>query len=298
MLSGAKYFSKLDLKSGYWQVELDEADKEKTAFQVWGVGFFEANRMPFGLCNAPATFQRLMERCMGELNLKECLIYLDDIIIYSPDIDSHLERLDAVFKRLAEFNLTIKPSKCEFFKTETTYLGHVVSSEGIKADPKKTDAVHNWLIPKNAKEVRQFLGFSGYYPRFVCNYARLARPLNDLLVGQPTKRTSKPKGKPQKHKKPPPFVWGEEQQKAFDTLKECLTNPPVLGYADYAKPFVLHTDASFQGLGAVLYQRQGDLDRVISYASRSLKKSEKPYPVHKLESLASKWSVTESFTTT
>jgi len=143
MLSGAKYFSKLDLKSGYWQVELDEADKEKTAFQVWGVWFFEANRMPFGLCNAPATFQRLMERCMGELNLKDCLIYLDDIIIYSADIDSHLERLDAVFKRLAEFNLTIKPSKCEFFKTETTYLGHVVSSEGIKADPKKTDAVHS-----------------------------------------------------------------------------------------------------------------------------------------------------------
>jgi len=176
MLFGAKYFSKLDLKSRYWQVELDEADKEKTAFQVWGVGFYAANRMPFGLCNAPATFQRLMRRCMGELNLNECLIYLNDIIIYSPDIDLHVERLDAVCKRLAEFNLTIKPSKCEFFKTETTYLGHVFSSEGITADPKKTDAKHNWPIPKNAKEVRQFLGFAGYYRRFVCNYARLARP--------------------------------------------------------------------------------------------------------------------------
>ena len=249
--------------------------------------------MPFGLCNAPATFQRLMERCVGELNHKECLIYLDDIIIYSADIDSHLERLDAVFKRLAEFNLTIKPSKCEFFKTETTYLGHVVSSEGIKADPKKTDAVHSWPVPKNGKEVRQFLGFAGYYRRFVKDYARLARPLNDLLVGQPTKKTTKTKGKPQKPKKPPPFVWGEDQQKAFEILKSCLTNPPELGYADYTKPFLLHTDASLYGLGAVLYQSQGDVDRVIAYVSRSLRKSKKAYQVHKLEFLALNWSVTE-----
>ena len=157
ILSGPKYFSKLDFKSGYWQVELDEADKEKTAFQVWGVVFFEANRMPFGICNAPATFQRLMERCMGELNLKDCLIYLDDIIIYSADIDSHLQRLDAVFKRLAEFNLTIKPNKCEFFETETTYLGHVVFSEGIQADPKKTVAVHRWSVPKTPRRFANFL---------------------------------------------------------------------------------------------------------------------------------------------
>jgi len=168
-----------------------------------------------------------------------------------------------------------------------------VSSEGIKADPKKTDAVHSWPVPKNAKEVRQFLGFAGYYRRFVKDYARLARPLNDLLVGQPTKKTTKTKGKPQKLKKPPPFVWGEDQQKAFEILKSCLTNPPELGYADYTKPFLLHTDASLYGLGAVLYQSQGDVDRVIAYVSRSLRKSEKAYQVHKLEFLALKWSVTE-----
>jgi len=294
MLSGSRYFSKLDLKSGYWQVEVEESDKEKTAFQVAGLGFYECNRMPFGLCNAPATFQRLMERCMGDLNLRDCLIYLDDIIIYSQDIDTHLDRLDAVFKRLADFNLKVKPSKCEFFMKETTYLGHVVSEDGIKADPKKINSVKNWPTPKSVKEVRQFLGFAGYYRKFIKGFAAIVRPLNDLLIGQPTKK--KPNAKtPKKKVKRTPFHWGESQQAAFDTIKNQLINPPVLGYADYTKPFTVHTDASSKGLGAVLYQRQEDKDRVIAYASRSLKQSERNYPAHKLEFLALKWSVTEKF---
>ncbi|MCG8030630.1 MAG: reverse transcriptase family protein [Candidatus Thiodiazotropha taylori] len=193
-LAGSKYFSTLDLKCGYWQVEVKPADKAKTAFQVGSLGFYECNRMPFGLCNAPATFQRLMERCMGELNLRDCLIYLDDIIVYSSTFEEHLERLQAVFMNLEKHNLKLKPSKCEFFKEKDVYLGHVVSAEGVHVDPSKTEAVRNWPIPKSTKDVRKFLGFTGYYRRFVKGYASIARPLNDLLVGHPTNPEAKKKG--------------------------------------------------------------------------------------------------------
>ena len=291
LLAGAKYFSKLDLRSGYWQVEIKEEDKHKTAFQVGGLGFYEFNRMPFGLCNAPESFQRLMERCMGELNLRDCLIYLDDVIIFSSTFEEHLERLDAVFSRLKQHNLKLKPSKCEFLKSEVTYLGHVVSEAGIRTDPEKTRAVKDWPVPRNIKEVRAYLGFTGYYRRFIKDYARIARPLNDLLVGHCTSKKQKKKTKT----KQAPFTWTETQQQAFDTLKEKLMRPPVLAYADYSKPFKLHTDASCTGLGAVLYQKQDDMDKVVAHASRSLKPSERNYPAHKLEFLALKWAVTEKF---
>ena len=165
-LAGSKYFTTLDLKSGYWQVELKECDKYKTAFQVGSLGFFECNRMPFGLCNAPATFQRLMERCMGELNLRDCLIFLDDIIIFSSTFEQHLH-LHAVFSNLEQHNLKLNPAKCAFFRKQVVYLGHVVSEEGIHTDPAKTESVRNWPIPKTTKDVRKFLGFTGYYRRFI-----------------------------------------------------------------------------------------------------------------------------------
>ena len=289
-LAGSKYFSTLDLKSGYWQVELKEEDKPKTAFQVGSLGFFECNRMPFGLCNAPATFQRLMEICMGELNLRDCLIYLDDIIIFSSTFEEHLKRLQAAFKNLERHNLKLKPSKCEFFKECVTYLGHVVSADGIQTDPSKTEAVKNWPVPKNTKDVRKFLGFTGYYRRFVKEYASIVRPLNDLLVGHPTNAHGKKKPSSEKAT---PFKWTDEQQQSFETIKDQLMNPPVLGYADYRLPFTLHTDASGTSLGAALYQQQNGANRVIAFASRSLKPSEKNYPAHKLEFLALKWAVTE-----
>ena len=295
LLSGAKYFSKLDLKSGYWQVELEEKDKEKTAFQVPGLGFWECTVMPFGLTNAPATFQRLMERCMGDINLQDCLIYLDDIIIFSKTIEEHIERLDKVFQRLDDFNLKVNPKKCEFFKTSITYLGHIVSNDGIHADPDKIDAVVNWPVPKTVKQVRQFLGFAGYYRRFIEGFAKIARPLNDLLIGHPTKKQNNKSGQSKKPSKRTPFVWHQPQEEAFHSLKTKLTQAPILGYADYTKSFRVHTDASTKGLGAVLYQRQDGQDRVIAYASRSLKPSEKSYPAHKLEFLALKWSVTEKY---
>ena len=192
LLAGAKYFSKLDLKSGYWQVELKEEDKAKTAFQVGPLGFYECNRMPFGLCSAPATLQMLMERCMGDINLRDCLVYLD-IIIFSASFQEHTSHLEAVFERLQEQNLKLKPSKCEFFRDQVLYLSHVVFQEGIRTDPAKIEAVKPWPIPKCTKDVRKFLGFTGYYRRFIKGYAATARPLNDLLVGYATNPKAKQK---------------------------------------------------------------------------------------------------------
>ena len=290
-LIGAKYFTKLDLRSGYWQVEMNEDDKAKTAFSVGNLGFYECNRMAFGLTNAPATFQRLMERCMGELNLKECLIFLDDILVFSQSFEEHLERLEAVFSRLKQHGLKLKPSKCEFFKTKVTYLGHVVSESGVETDPDKINALATWPEPDNVKALRSFLGFTGYYRRFIKDYAKIVKPLNDLLVGHPTQKPVSKK----KKKLSAPWEWGVAQQSAFDTLKEKLSSPPILAYADFSKPFLLNTDASSDGLGAVLYQVQDGQEKVIAYASRGLRNSERHYPAHKLEFLCLKWSVTEKF---
>ena len=200
-LIGSKYFSKLDLHSGYWQVEIDEADKHKTAFTIGNLGFFECNRMAFGLTNAPATFQRLMECCMGEMNLKECLIFLDDILIFSETFEEHISRLEAVFSRLKQHGLKLKASKCEFFKTSVRYLGHVVSDTGVETDPDKISALSSWPEPTNVKQLRSFLGFTGYYRRFIKDYARIVKPLNDLLIGHPTHCSADQKKKKSKKKK-------------------------------------------------------------------------------------------------
>ena len=288
-IQGAKWFSTLDLKSGYWQVEIAEGDKHKTAFSVGNLGFFEFNRMPFGLTNAPATFQRLMETCMGDLYLDYCLIYLDDVVIFSKTYEEHLERLDAVFKRLHAAGLKVNNKKCHFFKHRIKYLGHIVSQDGISTDPDKIEAVKSWPIPKDVKDLQRFLGFVGYYRRFIKNFAKVAQPLHKLLQGS-SKHTSK-----RRHRSPFPFEWGEDQQNSFEKLIELCTSSPVLAYADYSKPFVLHTDASRDGLGAVLYQGFEDGLKVIAYASRSVTKSEKNYPAHKLEFLALKWAITDKF---
>ena len=290
-LSGSKWFTKLDLRSGYWQVEMREQDKPKTAFTVGPLGFYECNRMPFGLTNAPATFQRLMERCLKDLHLKECLIYLDDIIIFSKTFDQHLVRLESVFLRLWQHGLKLKPSKCEFFKSEIKYLGHIVSENGIATDPEKISALKQWPRPRNIKDLRKFLGFAGYYRRYIRDYAKIVKCLNDLLVGQP-KTGHKTKSR---NKFAPKWQWNEEHQTAFETTIEKLTTPPILAYADYSLPFLLHVDASAEGLGAALYQNQDGVDRAIAYGSRGLKKTEKNYPAHKREFLALKWSVCDKF---
>lgn len=286
ILAGSKYFTVLDMKSGYHQVEVLEEHKCRTAFTVGPLGFWEFNRLPFGLNNAPATYQRLMEQCLGDLNMKICAIYLDDLIIFSNSLEEHLQRLDMVLKRLKECNLKLNPKKCKLLQTEVKYVGHIVSEQGVQADPEKIDKIKNWPTPNNAEEVRKFTSFAGYYRRFVKDFSKIAKPLTELHPNTTVKG-----GKKVKTVKP--FKWEKEQQKSFDQLKKHLSSPPVLGYANYDSPFELHTDASSNGLGAVLYQKQNGHMRVISYASRGLKRSEKNYPAAKLEFLALKWAVSE-----
>lgn len=218
---------------------------------------------------------------------------MDDVIIFSTYFEEHLGRLEAGFSRLQQHNLKWKGSKCEVFKSEVTYLGHVVSQEGVLTDPKKTKAISTWPVPTNVKKVRSFLGFTGYYRRFIKNYAKIARPPNELLVGHCTSDKKK-KGRNPKQKKIP-FEWKDAQQQAFEIFKEKLPQFPVLAYADYSLEFKLHTNASLTELGAVLHQYQGGPDRVIAYASRSLRPEETNYPIHKLEFLALKWAVIEKF---
>ena len=201
--------------------------------------------MPFGAANAPATFQRLMENCLGSLNLTWCVVYLDDIIVYGKDPEDLLLRLGGVFEKLRKAGLKLKPSKCNFFKEEIEFLGHVVSKEGIATNPSKVQSIQDWPIPKTVHDIKSFTSFVGYYRKFIPNFSNIARPLNDLLNG---KVNSKRANKKQ-------FIeWESKQQEAFDTLKEALMSTPVLGYPNYEKPFILHTDASLEGLGAVLYQ--------------------------------------------
>ena len=290
-LAGNRYFTILDMKSGYHQIELHEAHKERTAFTVGPLGFYEYHRMPFGLVNAPATYQRLMEECFEGLHLDICYIYLDDLIIFSKTYEEHLERLEKIFKRLREVNLKLSPKKCEFFRKKVKYVGNIVSEEGIEPDPDKINKVQQWPRPTNPDEVRQFLGFVGYYRRFIEGFSSIARPLNNLLPDSKKKSRKGSKPKPL----PASWTWGPEQEVAFNTLKEKLTTYPILGFPDCTLPYELHTDASSNSIGAVLYQTQDNTKRVIAYASRSLSKSERNYPVHKLEFLALKWSVCEKF---
>uniref|UniRef100_A0A3B3DXT9 Gypsy retrotransposon integrase-like protein 1 n=1 Tax=Oryzias melastigma TaxID=30732 RepID=A0A3B3DXT9_ORYME len=297
-LTGSKWFTVLDLKSGYYQIEVEENDKPKTAF-VTPLGFWEFNRMPQGITNAPSTFQRLMEKCVGDMNLKEVLVFLDDLIIFSQSLEEHESRLLRVLNRLKEYGLKLSPEKCKFFQTSVRYLGHIVSESGVETDPAKTEALKTWPIPKNLKELRAFLGFSGYYRRFIKDYAAIVRPLNHLTRGYPPHRkVSKPQGNPEQYldpKQPLASRWTNECQKAFETVIEKLTTAPVLGFADPKRPYILHTDASSTGLGAALYQEQEGKLRAIAFASRGLSRSESRYPAHKLEFLALKWSVTEKF---
>ena len=272
-----------DLKSGYWQVELDDESIPLMPFTVGPLGFYECVRMPFGLTNAPATFQRLMESCLGEMHLNWCIIYLDDVIIFSSTPEEHITRLRAVLQKLRTAGLKLKPSKCNFFRDRISYLGHIVSKNGVDTDLKKIKVIQKWPIPENVYDVRSFLGFTNYYRKFLFRYSRIARPLNELILGENAK------------KKRAPIRWEQRHQEAFDTLKKLCTEAPILAYADYKKLFKVYTDASEIGLGAVISQVQGGTEYVIAYASRSLNKAERRYDAHKLEFLGLKWSVTDRF---
>uniref|UniRef100_A0A3B1IZP3 Gypsy retrotransposon integrase-like protein 1 n=1 Tax=Astyanax mexicanus TaxID=7994 RepID=A0A3B1IZP3_ASTMX len=297
VLSGSQWFSVLDLKSGYYQIELAEEDKHKTAF-VCPLGFWEFNRLPQGITNAPSTFQRLMERCVSDLNLKEVIVFLDDLIVFSATLEEHEQRLLRVLQRLKEYGLKLSPEKCKFFQTSVKYLGHVVSRNGVETDPEKIKTLRDWPSPRHLKELQSFLGFAGYYRRFIQDYSKIVKPLNSLTIGYgPAKRSKVNSGKSPLFKPKEPFGcrWTEECQSAFTTIIDKLTSAPVLAYANSKLPYVLHTDASTTGLGAALYQEQDGQLRAIAFASRGLSHSESRYPAHKLEFLALKWAVTEKF---
>ena len=277
-LNGAQFFTRLDLKSGYHQIEITEEHKERTAFTVGPLGFYEHNRLAFGLCNSPATFQRVMEDIFSDLNLKIMYIYIDDLIIFSSTLEDHIQRLRLVFNRLRQCGLKLAPKKCDVVRQEVAFLGYVISKDGIRTDPEKINKVLEWPVPKNSKELMSFLGFAGYYRRFVKDFSRIAQPLN--VLKQADKKT---------------WSWGQEHHQAFNTLKQRLCTAPILSYPDFQKPFELHIDASSDGLGAVLYQEQQGVNHVVAFASRSLRQSEKRYPAHKREFLGLKWSVVDKF---
>ena len=286
-LGGARVFSTLDLKAGYWQVEMAEECKAYTAFTCGPLGFYECDTMPFGATNAPATFQRLMHDCLGDLNMNWCIVYLDDIIIFSDTKEEHLKRLEAVFQKLCAAGLKLKPSKCFFFREEIEYLGHVVSGKGISTNPKKIEAVSKWPTPRTVYDVRSFLGFVGYYRRFIKNFSKITKPIREVITGleNQSKRAAKKTY----------IEWSDAADTAFEQLKAMCVSTPILAYPNYQFPFTLHTDSSTDGLGAVLYQKQDGKMRVIAYASRSVSKAEANYPAHKLEFLALKWAVFEKF---
>lgn len=297
-LAGSRWFSVLDLRSGYYQIPMAEEDKEKTAF-ICPVGFFQFERMPQGITGAPATFQRLMEKAVGDMHLLQVIVYLDDIIVFGRTLEEHEERLLKVLDRLKECGLKVSIDKCQFCQPQVRYVGHIVSAAGVSPDPEKIEAVTQWKMPVDIKSLRSFLGFCGFYRRFVKDYSKIVRPLTELTKGYPPTagRTKKSGDGHQYFKESDPFGvrWDEECTDAFHKIIYCLTHAPVLAFADPTRPYVLHVDASLNGLGAVLTQEHPDGFRPVAYASRKLSMSEQRYPVHQLEFLALKWAVVDKF---
>lgn len=267
-LNGSKFFSILDLKSGFHQIPMYEKDIEKTAFSVEN-NHYEYVRMPFGLKNAPSTFLRLMNRVLSGLIGTSCLCYMDDIIIYGKTIDEHFQNIELVFKRLQSFNLKVQLDKSEFIHTEIPFLGHIVSDKGIRPNPEKIIAITNMKIPSTTKQLKSFLGIIGYYRKFIHNFAEKTKPLTKKL-----KKDAKINIKEQ------------DYVTAFQQCKDMLCKEPILTYPDFLEPFELTTDASNYAIGAILSQN----DKPISYASRTLNSAETNYSATEKELLAIVWA--------
>jgi transposase InsO family protein len=269
-LRDARYLSSIDLSKAFWQIPIAEEDRDKTGFYVPSRGTYRFKRTAFGLTNAPATQQRLVDILFREFDLK-VFAYLDDIIIVSQDFNSHVSLLLRVLEKLKQANLTINLKKSEFFRTQLRYLGYVVDSGGLRTDPEKVEAILNYPTPSSRKDIKRFLGTATWYRRFVPNFSTIAGPLNRL--------TSSKKGGP-------PFKWTPEADAAFLKLKECLVTAPVLSCPDYSKSFEVHTDASNYGVGAMLTQSIDGKEHPIAYMSRSLTPAEKNFSITEREALA------------
>lgn len=272
-LGKSEYFSTIDLKSGFHQIPMDPKHIEKTAFST-DKGHFEFTRMPFGLKNAPATFQRAMNDILADYIGSKCYVYLDDIIIIGYNLENHLQNLQLVLKRLSEFNLKIQLDKCEFLKKQTEFLGHIITSEGVKPNPEKIEKIIQWPLPKTQKEIKQFLGLVGYYRRFIKDFSKITRPMSKYLKKDAIIEQNDP-----------------SYTQAFSTLKQILSTDQILAYPQFDCPFILTTDASGFALGAVLSQMQESVERPIAFASRTLSDTESRYATNEKEALAIIWAV-------
>ena len=269
-LNGSKFFCTLDFASGYWQIAMHPDDVEKTAF-ITHCGLFEWIIMPFGLCNAPATFCRLMENVMSDIVWQKCLVYLDDVITFGRTFEETLENLRAVFVRVRKNNLKLKASKCHLLQRKVEYLGHEVSGNGIRPSPAKVVSLHDMALPQTLKEVRSFIGICSYYRRFIPHFSELAEPLIALTRKNVVCNTNT-----------------DECKGAFESLKRSLINAPQLHYIDPKLPFILDTDASDCAIGACLAQEYTDSDgnvyeRPVAFASKTLNDSRRRYCTTKKE---------------
>ena len=306
-LVGNTYFSVLDQGKAYHQGFVDEKSQHLTAFITpWCL--YEWLQIPFGLRNAPGTFQRFMEGCLEELRDEICTLYLDDVIVYCKGFTEHIEHLRKVLHRLRENGVKLKPRKCKLFRKGVSFLKRVVSSDGYKLDPSGVAPVLNLAKnpPKTVGEVHQIIGLLGYYRKYIKDFSYMAKQIYDLLATKLAKEDivkvrshSKSKGKRDSGQLPSnhPINWTEEHQVVLEHLTKCLTSPPVMAYLNFEEPFLLHTDASETGLGVVLYQQQNGVLWVTAYGSRTLSPSEWNNHLHsrKLEFLALKWSYCEQF---
>ena len=272
-LAGSKLYSTLDITSAYNQIPVKKEDIPKTAFATQ-CGFYEYTTMPFGLSNAPATFQRVMEIALSGLQWQTCLIYLDDVIIFGKDFDEHLSRLKEVFECIRSAGLKLKPVKCHLFQHEVPFLGHVISPAGVLPNLDNVKKITKWPTPENVTDVRAFLGLGNYYRRFIKDFAQIAEPLIDL-----TRKNHK-------------FVWTEKCQSAFEKIKDALVSPEIMAYPlNSGAQFILDTDACDFSIGAVLSQLQDGQERVVAYGSKSLSKAERNYCVTDRELLAVRFFV-------
>lgn len=272
-LKGAKYFSTLDATSGFFQLSIHPDDMDKTAITCHK-GQFRYTVLPMGLANAPATYQRLMEFVMAGLQYETLLVYMDDCIVHADNFEEHINRLDEALARFKSINLKLSPRKCHLFRLETKFLGHVVSEKGISTNKDKIAAIKDWPVPTNEKEVKSFVSLCSYYRRFVNGFAKIAAPLHKLT---------------QKQEK---FVWTQECQQAFETLKQALITSPTLAYPNTHDPYILDCDASSFAIGSVLSQIQNGIEKPIAYYSRVLHKTERNWCVTRREL----FSIVESVT--
>jgi transposase InsO family protein len=266
-LGQSKIFSVLDMASGYHQIPIKPEHKEKTAFSCHK-GHFQFIKMPFGLNNAPATYQRCIDIVLLGLKGIDCLLYLDDIICFSTTMQEHARKLQAIFERLEQANFRIQPEKCVFATDTVEYLGHICTPEGIRPDPKKIRAIENYPVPKTIRDIRAFIGLAGYYRRHVPGFAELSKPLTNLT------------------KKDVPFEWTKEHQQVFEELKRILSTEPLLIYPDFSQPFIVACDASTKAVGAILSQLHEGKEKPVAYCSRQLNSAESKYSTTELELLA------------